>query len=190
MKQLLTIAVIGLCAVVSNAQGLINFANSSGSKVFFEGGAEVASTDGFTATLWEAAIPEGGTAADVDPSTMVQIGSGNVGFIGATPVAGRIGAGTVATGFAEGTIAAFQVRVTGIVGADAYEGQSAILTRNVGGASGSTTPASSLTTIPSPNPNNLTALGVINVSMAAVPEPSVIVLGMVGAGLLWFRRKK
>ena len=38
--------------------------------------------------------------------------------------------------------------------------------------------------------NDMVGLNAFNLSVVPVPEPSVIMLGIAGAGLLWFRRKK
>lgn len=185
MKKLVLSLVFAASAVMSFGQGQITFQNTSGTAVTFLGGSAVALADSLTAVLWFSAT---------QPATlgsMTPIASTAVGQLSGTPVVGRFGGGVVTT---PNTIAA---------GADGWFGVSiqsgfaslASLGSQVGssgpffrptGAGGVAQPTN-LTTVPVVNPNNYGALGSIAV---VVPEPSVIVLAVLGAGALLLRRKK
>jgi hypothetical protein len=186
MKKTLiaAIAIVGL-ATGAFAQGTVIFNNNASSLVTYNGGPNdglgVATGGAFSVALYSAA------AGTTDVSAFTQIGAAGL----VNPIAGRYSAGVRTTGAetAPGTTGAFLVRAWStadgatweeaslVVGA--WEGTSAIFESLTGGAGDPAGPA--------------VALAGSNVPFAVtqvVPEPSVIMLGLAGAGLLWMRRKK
>jgi len=187
MKKTLiaAIATIGL-ATGAFAQGTVIFNNSSASLVTYGEGPDVgtglATGGAFSVALYSAAT---GTT---DVNSFTQIGA--AGAI--NPVPGRYSAGVRTTGLetAAGDDAAFLVRAWStadgatweeasvVVGA--WQGTSSVFESATGGAGDPAGPAVAL------SGSNVA----FTVALVPVPEPSVIMLGIAGAGLLWFRRKK
>lgn len=169
------------------AQGTVNFNNSSASLVTYGEGPNVGT-----------ALPTGGVFSvalywavqgTTDVNSFVQIGNS----AGIAPIPGRYSGGVRTTGPAtplSGT-AEFLVRAWSTadgatweeasVTPGAWQGTSAAFTSATGGGG---TPIAD-----APVALSLTAVP-FTVSMVPIPEPSVIMLGLAGAGLLWFRRKK
>lgn len=166
------------------AQGTVNFNNSSASLVTYGEGANMGASvpaDGtfFVELYWA-------VAGTTDVGAFVAIDANGIGSqtAGISPVAGRYSGGTRTTGLATGLSenAAFLVRAwSGVGGVGDWAGESGIFESATGGGG---SPIADL-----PVALSATALP-FTVSLVPVPEPSVIMLGIAGAGLLWFRRKK
>jgi len=182
MKKLIVTAVALFTAVAAYAQGSVVFANSTGSLVTLPGGISAPNNGTLEATLWFSPTQGG---------TLVELGTTLVGQIAGTPVPGRFGGGTILTpdvangGIAPAGNAYFMVTVAGTYNGVLYTGQSELLYRPTGGG---LVAAQNLYTVPPTNPNNYTGLGPIG--LTAVPEPSVIAMAILGAGVLLLRRKK
>lgn len=176
---------IGVFSVLG--QGTVNFSNFGGNPIKYDvsvpgkNGANV-EVNAFSAALYWA--PLGSTEAQ-----LTQIGAiGNI-----NPLAGFFLLGTRTTGSATaaGSPGMFQVRAwsAGFTSYEAaaaaaasdptkYIGKSILFQNNTGG--GGTPPGA---------PAALLMPG-FNVASVAVPEPSVIILGVLGAGALLLRRRK
>jgi hypothetical protein len=178
LKTLVVAASLLTVAATSNAQGTFNFLtfNSDGAL-----GTVSVDTGGNAGSLFSGQIFGGAVGAD--PSTFVAFGS-VASFLdsGGNPT-GVINAGQQAApaGFAGGTQADVVLRAwdtaSGSYATALTSGESAVFTVTLGGGGPPPTP--------DPNMN-----GFANFTMTTVPEPSVILLGLAGAGMLWFRRKK
>ena len=185
-KTILTTFATLVIAAGAFAQGTVNFNNSNASLVTYGEGPNAGSSlptgGAFSVALYWA--PQGTT----DVNSFVQIGAS----AGIAPIPGRYSGGvrTTGTGTAPSGTAEFLVRAwsaadgatweeaSAVVGA--WQGTSGIFTSATGGGGSPIADA--------PVALSLTALP-FTVSQV-VPEPSVIMLGLAGAGLLWFRRKK
>lgn len=182
MKKIIATLVVAFAAVAAHAQGTVVFANSTGSLITLPGGIAAPNTGTLVATLWFSPTQNG---------TLVALATTDVGEIAGTAVAGRIGGGTITTpdvangGIAPAGNAYFRITVAGSVGGVEYTGQSDLLYRPTGGG---LVAAQNLYSVPNPNPNNYTGLGPIGLTV--VPEPSVIAMAILGAGVLLLRRKK
>jgi hypothetical protein len=181
-----TLLTLGMCLVTCGlfAQGTVNFNNrvlASGvsAPVYFDDGTTGADST-IIGQLW---YDNSGTWTAVGGTIPFRDGAG-AGFLNATgldtsrTLAG-IPAGTAATiqmRAWSATYATYDEAVNGAVGT--WYGASPDLTLNTGGAGS-----------PPGLPADLVGLQGFNLGQV-VPEPSVIMLGLAGAGLLWFRRKK
>ena len=177
-------------------QGTVNFGNNAATAVINTvTGAKIAKGNEFTAQLWYA--PDKGTAPTAE--SMIALGA----TTGISPIAGLITGGTRTTpdlasgGTAGGGTAYFQIRIwetaygttswdvatrTTLNGRGAIAGESNIFKANTGdpGAFPPGTPGSLA------GPTGLAAF-----TVDIVPEPSIIGLGLLGAGsLLFLRRRK
>lgn len=181
MKKILLTLALAASTVASFGQGQITFQNTSGTSVRFAADdAAVALADGLTAVLWFSAVQPG------DLGSMTPIASTAVGQLSGTPVAGRFGGGVITTpnSIAPGADAWFAVSVQGnfvsLANLGAMLGSSGPFLRPTG--AGGVAQPTNLTTA-------LTGYGQLG-AISVVPEPSVIVLAVLGAGALFFRRKK
>lgn len=188
MKKAILLAA-GLLAVASfnaGAQGTVTFANSNTSLVTAEVGGPAVPTglnSGYGGLLVGLFWGVQGSSED----QLIQIGA----TAAINPLAGRYSGGTRTTGVgtAAGATATFQVRAwsadLGATWAEAqlsnatgWIGSSALFTSATGGAGE-----------PPSTPINLNT-SVPGFAVTLVPEPSVIALAVLGAGALFFRRKK
>jgi hypothetical protein len=188
MKKLIISAICVLAALSSYGQGQVDFTNFAtppgmpviDAPVFDIDGTTRLDGGAFLAQLY--AGPAGGTLAAIGTPTPFLSGAG----------AGYFGGGSLAIpGVAAGTTADLQVRAWDASGgstfADAVNagvstGMSDLLTGITTGGSGS----------PPSAPSPLTGLTSFSLTggNVVVPEPSTIALGLLGAGLLVFRRRK
>lgn len=166
------------------AQGTVNFANTDTTKVIdATDGQPVTAGDGIRAGLYWAAVGS---------TDFVQIG--NVATVG-VPVTGVFSGGGRTTGpaTAGGAMAQFQVRAWELAYGTTYE--AAIAAANMNGRPTKRGISNTITIAtgnpsgtPPTTPTSLTGLTGFTVD---VPEPSVIALGVIGAGaLLLLRRRK
>ncbi len=181
-KILVTLLLATGCVFSSHAQGTVVFANNAATLITdnTQAGAPAVAGQFFVALYW-------GTLGSVESSLV------NIGPAGITPTQttgiiapGRYSGGTYTTGNAtpQSGTATFQVRAWKISNGATYEiasatpgavfGKSALFTSATGGGV---------------NPAILLA-GVAPGFAVGVPEPSTIVLSMLGAAALLFRRKK
>ncbi len=182
MKKILATILVSAACLSAYAQGTVVFANNAATLVTLQGGGAAPTDGSFTVTLWFSSTLGG---------SLTQLGTAPLGILSGNPVAGRFNGGTLTTpdvangGIAAGGNGYFQVSVAGSLSGVAYTGQSALLFRPTGGG---LIPAQNLTSVPNPNPNGYTALAPI--TLVPVPEPAVVTLALVGAGILMFRRRK
>lgn len=187
-KQVLALAVL-LAATFAQAQGTVIFNNRDttttppiNARIFLEDGVTGAGSI-VVAQLWASA--PGGSLAPVGNAIALRDGAG-AGYINIT---GQ-DLNRVIPGVAGGAAADIQMRAWTIASGATYElaslvpgaliGQSAIL--NLAATGGAGAPA----TLPVP----LIGLQGFSLTVVPVPEPSVIALALIGAGALFFRRKK
>jgi hypothetical protein len=185
MKKLVLTAVGLLASLNLFAQGVVSFQNSSTTLVLNgnNGNAPVASADGIRVALY--------WAPDSTPTTYTQIG--NVATVG-IPAAGRYAGGNRTTGTetAPGAQAWFQVKAWELAYGTSYE--EAVAHAPMGGRlalRGESNKFHCTTGNPPLLPaTNLSTVGLEGFTVN-VPEPSVIALGLLGAGaLLLLRRRK
>jgi hypothetical protein len=182
-----TLLTLGMCLVTCGlfAQGTVNFNNrvlASGvsAPVYFEDGTTGADST-IVGQLW---YDNAGTWTAVGATIPFRDGAG-AGFLNATGLdtsrtLDGIAAGSPATMQMRAWSAAYATYGEAVAGAPGtFFGSSPDLTINTGGAGS-----------PPGLPADLVGLQGFNLSVVPVPEPSVIMLGLAGAGLLWFRRKK
>lgn len=187
MKKAIAVVAGLLAAVAAYAQGSVNFVNflpGSGidAPVYLGNTTTGAKLDGtaYLAQLWGG--PAGGTLAASGDAVPFRSGAGAGYWNAGANSARSIG------GVPEGANADLEVRVWAKAVGDTWEqavaakmdgyGTSAKLTIKTGGAPGSTVLPADLV--------GLTSFAITPV----VPEPSVLALGALGAGLLLLRRKK
>lgn len=188
MKKLILTAAAVLVSLSVYAQGTVNFANTTGSLVTDAtlANASVNSLQQiYVALYW---------APESDPTNLRQIGAISSAPVG-TPTPGRFLAGTRSTGpeTAGGASAIFQVRAWELAYGSTYE--AAIAAPNMGGRPAKRGSSNTFTaTTGNPGGTPATTAGALTglQSFAVdVPEPSVIALGVIGAGaLLLLRRRK
>lgn len=188
MKKAIVVAA-GLLFAVSfkaSAQGTVTFANSNTSLVTAEVGGPAVPTglnSGYGGLLVGLFWGVQGSTED----QLVQIGA----TASINPIAGRYSGGTRTTGAgtAAGATATFQVRAwSADLGATWAEAQASGGTGWIG-ASTLFDSATGGAGEPPSTPINLNA-SVPGFAVTLVPEPSVIALAVLGAGALFFRRKK
>jgi hypothetical protein len=164
-KLILTIAICALTSAVAFGQGQINFTN------FAPPGVDAQVTDLSGAALdgadWTAVLSVGASA---DSLTAVATQDGFLSGAGA----GYFLGGTVTVdGLAGGSSAFAQVSYAG----NGQVGATDVIGVTLGGPGTPPTP-----------PSNLTGLNAVQ--LALVPEPSTILLGLLGAAAMLFRRRK
>jgi hypothetical protein len=182
MKKLIISAICVLAALSAYGQGSVNFTNFAppiDAPVFGVDGTTRLSGAGFMAQLY--AGPAGGALAAIGAPAPFLAGGG----------AGYFNAGSRAiAAVAPGAAADLQVRAWDASAGSTYEAALA-----AGGAAGVSGVLAGITTggagSPPSLPANLTGLTSFSLMPGAViPEPSTIALGLLGAGLLMFRRRK
>ncbi len=182
MKKLIAIAAVVVATIAAQAQGTINFANRGAfaangvdAKVLGVSGAPLDGA-GFMAQLYVGA----------SASSLAAVGSPVPFRTGAA--AGFVSASTVTTGLAGGSAASVAMRAWDASTGASYDaatvrGSSAVLSIVLGG--GGNPPAV---------PADLAGLAGFSLAGAgpgpAVPEPSTVALGLLGAGALFLRRRK
>jgi MYXO-CTERM domain-containing protein len=172
-----------LTAVGVYAQGTVNFANNSSTQVIDEAdGMPVTNADGILAALYWAPLSA--------PNNFTQLGgSARIQSINVPSFLGVYNGGARTTGneTAAGAAAWFEVRAWDMAYAS-YEEALGV------GKTGKTDPFMVTTGgagTPASTPANLVGNGLTGFSVAVVPEPSVVALGLLGAGaLLLIRRRK
>lgn len=186
MKKVLVLAAAMFASINMFAQGTVNFGNNSATAVIDTStGLRIAAGNTFIAELWYA--PDTG-AAPTD-AQMVPIAGARTGI---SPVAGLITGGTKTTPATTGPGAAayFQIRIwEAAFGADfatasaangARAGKSDIVRVTTGNPGA----------VPPGTPGSLVGAGLKSFNVAVVPEPSVVGLGLLGAGALMFLRRR
>jgi hypothetical protein len=187
MKKLILIAMMACVSVTTYAQGQINFSNIGGtaqpSLITDTSGTTVSST--FMAALYWA---ESGVS---DPSMFMEVPGSTKSFVGAGFLLGTV---VTAPTSAAGADANFQIRAwESAFGASFEEAQAGGGQWGMGGIIPSPTkdPANTAQTAPSLVAAANAAGVPLGFQLQVVPEPSVIALGLLGAGaLLVLRRRK
>lgn len=190
MKKLLLLSAAIFASINMYGQGTVNFGNNAASAVSNKvTNAKIVAGNSFTAQLWYA--PDTGAVPSAD--SMVAL----AGTTGISPIAGLITGGTkVVPNTLGGTAAYFQIRIwetaygttwqeattKSLNGRLTIAGASDIIRVVVGDP----------TAVPPGLPGSLTTAGLKTFSVdQLVPEPSIIGLGLLGAGsLLFLRRRK
>jgi len=187
-KLLLTTALAVIATLSSYGQGTVSFANSSTTKVTDSAGVAVPLGTRFTAELMYA--PDGTPGAVFD-QVATRVGATASIF----PVAGQFSGGgrTVTTLSPAGGFGLFQVRVWETAAGNDYT--TALLSGNSAYQAGKSgiirVDTGDPTTVPPGTAASLTAAGLTGFAVSPIPEPSVIGLGLLGAGaLLMLRRRK
>jgi hypothetical protein len=175
------VVVVGLLAATmsAKAQGTFNFLTFNADPNL---GSVSIDTGGLAGPSYSGQIFGGAVGAD--PATFVALGSASLFVNSAGNPAGVINGGKqTATGFAGATAVDVVLRAWDNASGDyatarvsGTSGQSGVFTITLGGG---------VPPLADPNVNTFA-----NFTLTTVPEPSVIMLGLAGAGLLWFRRKK
>jgi hypothetical protein len=178
MKKLLVAMTCALITVSAYGQGTINFANSAGTLITYQGtGVPVGQ---YTVALLYSATDPLGNASSMS----------SIATTGISPLAGRFLGGTATTPASTpaGNVAWFAVQAwqntfasyAAAVAGGGIVGTSSIFSLATGGGGSPPGPATSLTA-----PGGFTGLAV-----APVPEPSTIALGVLGVAALLLRRRK
>jgi hypothetical protein len=183
MRKLILIATAMLTALGAYAQGTVNFANNATTLVIdSRDGMPVTSADGIRAALYWAPLSDPGNFTQLGASVLVQA-IPNAAFLGIY----NGGARTTGDATAAGGAAWFEVRAWSMAFADyaaalagsGLAGNSGAFMVTTGGGGTPPAPAANLVG------NGLQGFSVV------VPEPSVVALGLLGAGaLLLLRRRK
>jgi MYXO-CTERM domain-containing protein len=191
MKKLVIMTAAIFATVNIFAQGTVNFSSIGGGGITNSlTQARVVLGSAFQVQLYYA--PSNSPAIPQDSSLMPLAGVANIG-----PIAGIFSGGTrTAPVSPPGTLAWFQVRAWETAFGASYEeaaahaavgGRTALL----GKSNIVIVNTSDPTITPQEAPASLVAAGLLGFNVSAVPEPSVIGLGLLGAGaLLMLRRRK
>lgn len=180
MKKLIAVAAVVVATIAAQAQGTINFANrvvgSFDAKVLNAAGAPLDGA-GFMAQLYVGASAS--SLAAVGSPVPFRTG-GAAGYVtSSTVTVGGIAGG----GAASVAMRAWDASTGATYDAATTRGSSAVLSLTLGGGGS-----------PPGLPTNLD--GLVGFSLAgagpgpAVPEPSTVALGLLGAGALFLRRRK
>jgi len=191
MKKLVIMAAAIFATVNIFAQGTVNFSSIGGGGVTNSlTGQRVVVGSTFQVQLYY--LPDLGTPPATDGQMMSLAGVASIG-----PIAGIFSGGTrTAPVSPPGTFAYFQVRAWETAFGTSYE--DAVAKGAVGGRL-ALTGKSNIFRVNTSDPTlqppeaaaSLVAAGMLGFSVSAVPEPSVIGLGLLGAGaLLMLRRRK
>lgn len=183
MKKLLTIAACLLASLAAMAQGTVNFSNGTASLVRFASTADVpAALQGLTAgsaggpalATWHVALywQSGGSFSQLGAAGTFNAGAGRFvagtrGNASATP-----GTETFKVVAWSGSAATYEAALAS-GDSSVYVGSSAAFSNATGGG---TTPAQALS-------------GFTGLTVAPVPEPSIVALGLLGAAALMLRRR-
>jgi len=185
MKKIIIVIACMLAGISAYAQGTVNFNNRVpaaatpvDAPIYDVGGTTRLSGTGFYAQLYGAAV--GGTLAAIgDPLTF---STGRPGYVLATGVDTT----RAIPGVTPGGNAVVQIRAWSAASGSTYEAALA-----AGGAVGSSDTLTLVTggggSPPGP-PADL--IGLQSFSLTAIPEPSTLALGLLGAALLVIRRRK
>jgi hypothetical protein len=178
MKKLILTIALGLATSIGAfAQGQFNLSNGAptvDAPISDANGSLITDT-GFWIQAYTGVGPDAASLAPLGTPFRAATGVPGYFFPGATAVPGSAAGETVTV-----QIAAWSDNVTSYEAAIATPGSQAGLSNPVNVLlAGGTTPL-----------NDLTGLNAFSLSVVPVPEPSVILLGLAGAGMLWFRRKK
>jgi hypothetical protein len=178
MKKILVAMTLGLIAVSAYAQGTVNFANSGATLIYLPDGVTGLTVGQYTVELLYS------STAPADIGSMTPVAN-----TGIAPVAGRFLGGTYTTpvSTAPGGVAWFAVQAwqntfasyAAAVAGGGIAGVSSIFQITTGGAGSPAGPATALT-----------QAGGFTGFTTAVPEPSTIALGVLGAAALLLRRRK
>ena len=195
MNKLLLLSAAIFASINVYGQGTVNFGNNAATAVINSvTGAKIAKGNEFTAQLWYA--PDKGTAPTAE--SMIALGA----TTGISPIAGLITGGTRTTpdlangGTAGGGTAYFQIRIWETAYGTSFA-EAVRTTLNGRGAIAGTSTIFKVATgdpgaVPPGTPGALTQAGGLQAfNVNVVPEPSIIGLGLLGAGsLLFLRRRK
>lgn len=176
MKKLLIAAAVLVSVLGAQAQGTIDY-GSQANPIFNTDGTTGLSGTGFMTQLYWAPSATGTYTAIGNPVSFFTGGGAgfwNPGNQGVLTVTGQPG-GTVVSVVAR----AWDVATGATYDAASSKGASAPLTITLGGAGA-----------PPSLPADLSGLAGFKLTGAAVPEPSTIALGLLGAGALLLRRRK
>lgn len=192
MKKMLLISALAVIATLSSyGQGSVNFANTSTQPIRLSTGAAVPTAlSGGTYVAELLYAPDGGsTDADAFGASAIRVG-GTATF--ATPTAGVFNGGgrTITQITPAGGFGLFQVRVWNSQAGATYDAHKANSSTafELGYSGVIRVDTADPTTTP---PGTPAALGMTTFNLRPVPEPSVIGLGLLGAGaLLMLRRRK
>ena len=187
MKKLLLTAAMVLVSLSVYAQGTVNFVNTTGSRVTdaTTGNTTVPGSAGIVAALYWAPLS--------DPDNFTQIGTPAGVGVGQPPGIYNGGPRTTGAATPGGANARFQVRAWEVAYGATYE--AAIAAPNMSGRPAKRG-SSNIIEVKTGNPANVPpdapgALTGLQGFAVNVPEPSVIALGVIGAGaLLLLRRRK
>ena len=189
MKQIMLVAGSVFASFSLFAQGTVNFQNNNGSAVTESlSGNKIVAGSTYNAALYWA------VDGTVDQSLFVQIGA----TAAIQPLDGLIAAGsrTTPNGTAPGANAMFQVRVWEAAYGNSYEAVLANQTTQNGrlGLAGKSNLVRVATGSPGGQPptppGSLLTAGLQGFSLDVVPEPSIMGLGMLGAGALFALRRR
>jgi len=180
-RTLISLACVLVTTLSTLGQGTVNFANFPGTqRIYLPGGTTGAAVGSLNVALYWG--PLGSTDAQ-----LTQIG----GLGGIAPLAGVFSSGTRTTGTttAGGAMARFQVWAWS-TGYNSYAEAlaSGDPSKYVGKSASFDNPTGNPGAQPPGTPAALT--GFTSFSVAPVPEPSTIILGLLGAGALLLRRRK
>ena len=191
MKKVLVLAAAMFASINMFAQGTVNFGNNNATAVINSvTGAKIVAGNSFTAELWYA--PDTGSVPAA--AAMAPIAGARTGI---SPIAGLITGGTKMTPntTAPGVTAYFQIRIWETAyGADWATAQTTVL--NGRNAIAGSSDIIKVTTgnpgaIPPGTPGSLVTAGLKSFNVIQiVPEPSVVGLGLLGAGALMFLRRR
>ncbi|MHB8521556.1 MAG: PEP-CTERM sorting domain-containing protein [Limisphaerales bacterium] len=180
MKKLITVAAFLVATMGAYAQGTVSFGNLNSqagiNAPVFDADGVTKLNNTFMAQLY--AGPVGGSLAAIG-SPVAFTGSGYV--LGPALAIPTVAPGVNANGIVKAwnASAGATFEAASLV-AGAHRGQSALLTFATGGVG-----------IPPSTPGSLTGLTSFNLGIVpAVPEPTTLALGLLGAGALLLRRRK
>jgi len=191
MKKLLTAAVLlaaGLVAYSQGTIGTVNFNNRTASgvdaKIVDASGAGLSGTDWFAQLYFApgASAAESSLTAVALPPVNFRIGAA-AGYV----AVGQLGSRDL-TGVAPGGDATVQIRAWNAAAGATYEVASAAANGIFGKSNLVNVKAGGGGAPPGP-PTDLIGLQGFAVSGAVIPEPTTIALGLLGAGLLFLRRR-
>ena len=180
-RALLSLACVLITGLSALGQGTVNFANFPGtSRIFLPNGTTLAPLGSLNVALYWG-------PSNTSDAQLTQIG----GLGGIAPIAGVFSSGTRTTGSgtAGGATGRFQVWAWS-TGFNSYA--EALASGDSSKYIGKSLSFDNATGNPSAQPPGTPAAltGLTSFSVAPVPEPSTIILGLLGAGALLLRRRK
>lgn len=191
MKKLLLLSAAIFASINMYGQGTVNFGNNAATAVTNKlTGGRVANGNSFTAQLWYAVD----TGAGVPAADALQLLPGAT--TGISPIPGLITGGTkVVPNAPGGSKVYFQIRVWETAYGSTFQ-EASTKQMNGRGAVLGTSDIVLVTTgdpngVPVPTlPGSLVTSGLRTFNVDVVPEPSIIGLGLLGAGSLLFLRRR